>query len=450
MHYRPARLALEDALPKTDTKHEVHRPGELALFHKNPRQGDVDVIAASLRVNNQYRPIVVNRGTHTGRENEVLAGNHTLKAFRYLAEKYPDDERWQQIDCWMVDYDDELADRVVLIDNRAADKGTYDDEVLVELLNGLPSIEGTGYSLNDLAALNDVVNPGGGGGNTDPDDAPEPPKGEPTSKPGDIWELGTHRVLCGSATDTEAVLAMMGDDRASCVWTDPPYGVNYVGKTKDALEIQNDSSGDLQELLTGAFATAIAASRGGAAVYIAHADTERLRFEQCMRDSGMIFRQNLVWVKNTMVMGRSDYHYKHEPILYGFTPGGEGRLGRGGERWHGDNAQTTVFTHDKPARNGEHPTMKPVALIVDMLANSCEKGGVVLDMFGGSGSTMMAAQQYGASARLVELDPRYVDVICRRWQEYSGEKPINVATGQAQDFTRYEPSAPTEPETSGV
>lgn len=178
----------------------------------------------------------------------------------------------------------------------------------------------------------------------------------------------------------------------------------------------------------------------------------RLIFEQSMLDAGLLVRQNLIWVKNTMVMGRSDYHYKHEPILegavpdeedaehqpilYGFTPGGAGRLGRGGPRWFGDNKPTTVFEFPKPSRNGEHPTMKPVELIEAMLKNSCPPGGLVLDLFGGSGSTMIAAHHMRARAALVELDPRYCDVICLRYQQHTGVLPIRLSTGEPQDFTR--------------
>ncbi|MGV9181822.1 DNA-methyltransferase [Arcanobacterium canis] len=211
---------------------------------------------------------------------------------------------------------------------------------------------------------------------------------------------------------------------ADCVWTDPPYGVSYVGKTKDALTIQNDGASDLDGLLDDAFATVVNITKAGAPVYIAHADTARVEFETAMRGSGIEFRENLIWEKNTIVLGHSDYHYKHEPILYGFTPGGEGRLGRGGDRWYGDNAQSTVFVFDKPARNKVHPTMKPVALIQAMLRNSCPPGGLVADVFGGSGSTLIAAVDLGMRAFLVELDPHYADVIARRYEEHTGTTPL--------------------------
>ena len=229
-----------------------------------------------------------------------------------------------------------------------------------------------------------------------------------------------------------------GQRRADCIWTDPPYGVDYVGKTEDALTIKNDTTSNLETLLTGAYTTSIKASRPGAPVYIAHADTQRVTFQTCAEEAGLVFRENLIWVKNTLVLGHSDYHYKHEPILYGFTPGGNGRLGRGGARWFGDDSQTTVFEVDKPARNADHPTMKPVALIQAMIKNSCPPGGTILDCFAGSGSTLIAAYGLGMNALLVEYDPRYADVICRRWQEHTGIKPINQTTGESYDFTTQE------------
>ena len=219
------------------------------------------------------------------------------------------------------------------------------------------------------------------------------------------------------------------------MWTDPPYGVDYVGKTKKALVIQNDTREDLPDLLSGAFRTAVAASRHGAPVYVAYAMREHQIFQDALESAGIIIRQHLVWVKNTMVLSHADYQYRHEPIIYGFTPGGTGRLGRGGPRWCGDNRATTVFEVDKPPANRDHPTMKPVELIDAMLANSLPTGGLVLDLFGGSGSTLIAAHHRRSRAVLVELDPRYADAICRRWQEHTGIVPVRRVSGEAVDFT---------------
>lgn len=413
---------------------------DLQTYDRNPRRGDVVRISESLRARGQYRPIVVNAGTHTDKPMEVLAGNHTLLAARSIG--------WQTVDCGIVDVDADTAAAIVLSDNRLADLGGYDDATLVELLEGLDDIAGTGYSeadLNALIAAQEVPEE-----LTDRDDAPDVPTDRPISVPGDVYELGGHRVWCGDSTDSDGVIRnLLHDGPADTVWTDPPYGVNYVGKTKDSLTIDNDDESDLGEMLHGALATVVLGSRPGAPVYMASPQGPLLHtFQQAFIDAGILWRQNLVWVKKSMVLGRSDYHYKHEPILegstpsvpdgvpeeitdhdgilYGFTPsgGGSGRLGRGGPNWFGDNKQTTVFDFPKPPRNGEHPTMKPVDLVLAMVRNSTGPSGVVLDLFGGSGSTLIACHVGGYRARIVELDPRYVDVICRRFQQHTGMVPL--------------------------
>ncbi|WP_297451765.1 DNA methyltransferase [uncultured Corynebacterium sp.] len=419
---------------------ETIRIDKLNNFHKNPRRGNVTEIAASIAANGLYKPIVVNRGTYTNRPMEVLAGNHTLKAMRLLTEQNPDSAEYRQVDCWIVDVDNDRANRIVLADNRTADLGDYDNQTLFDLLESIDhDLDGTGYGYDDLAELAGELDSMSASESFVEEDFDATPDEStpPISRLGDVFELGHHRVLCGDSTDSQQIIdRLVYDGLADCIWTDPPYGVSYVGKTKDALTIQNDGSKGLSALLHDAFQTLVEASKHGAPVYIAHADTERITFEQSMRDAGLIVRQNLVWVKPTLVLGRSDYHYRHEPILYGFTPDGEGRLGRGGERWFGDDSQTTVFEVDKPARNGDHPTMKPIELITAMLRNSLPKHGIVLDIFGGSGSTLVAAEKLGGAARLVELDPRYVDVICRRWQHLTGELPVR--DGQKIDFCEKE------------
>lgn len=404
----------------------------LEYYPGNPRVGDVPLIAESLRVNQQYAPIVVQRSTRY-----VLAGNHTLKAATSLG--------WSEIDAVLLDVDDERARKIVLSSNRTADVGTYDDQALTDLLESLEGdYEGTGYDDQDLADLLADVQELPPALN-DPDDVPEPPPA-PFSQPGDLWQLGPHRLLCGDSTDMAAVEAMLDGDRCDCMWTDPPYGVEIVGgfhaipasvrRAQGKLTIQNDGAADLPELLAGAFAVATAALKPGAPVYVAYPPGAlSLTFRLAFDDAGWSFRQGLIWLKNTIVLGRSDYHYKHEPILYGFTAGGEGRRGRGGDTWFGDNAQTSVFEVPKPARNADHPTMKPTELVAMALRNSCPPGGLVYEPFGGSGTTLIAAHITGRIARVNELDPRYVDVICRRFQETTGTLPILASTGEPHDFT---------------
>jgi len=331
------------------------------------------------------------------------------------------------------------AEAYLVASNQLTTAGGWNDS-LTGVLQGLAEadmLDLTGFTDNDLAGLLDEVNT-----NrvelpalTDPDDAPEPPR-TPRSVPGDVWHLGPHRLLCGDSTDIDAVETMLGGDRCDLMWTDPPYGVDYVGKTADALTIRNDGNAGLPDLLAGAFAVATAALLPGAPFYIAHPVGEISHtFATQILQAGWLWRQTLVWVKDQFVLGRSDYHYQHEGIFYGFTPGGQGRLGRGGDRWYGDNAQSTVLQVRKPQRNAVHPTMKPVELITACLGNSARPGSLIYEPFGGSGSTLMAAQQVGAHARVVELDPVYVDVICRRWQEHTGHRPVHAATATEVDFT---------------
>lgn len=410
-----------DQLVLAEQQYETAPIDRLSPHPDNPRQGNVELITESLDENGFYGAVVAQRSS-----GHVLAGNHRLLAARERHASY--------LPVLWVDVDDERAKRILLVDNRSNDLAGYDEGTLVEILQSLEGTDlglaGTGYTDADLAAL---LTEEESTANTDPDDVPVAPA-EPTSKPGDVWLLGPHRVLCGDATDVAGVEALLEGQRCDVMWTDPPYGVEYVGKTKDALTIQNDGSGGLAELLAGAFAAATVALTEGAPFYIAHADTARVVFETAVVEAGWRMRQNLVWVKDVLVMGRSDYHYRHEPILYGFTAGGDGRRGRGGKGWYGDNAQTTVFEVAKPARSTEHPTMKPVKLITAMLGNSCAKRGLVFDPFGGAGSTLIAAHHHGAAARLVELDPKYVDVICRRWQEHTGTVPVLESTGAEHDF----------------
>lgn len=423
----------------------------LKHYGKNPRRGDVGKIADSLVANGQYKPIVVRSGA-----NEVLAGNHTLKAAKKLG--------WDEIAATFVDVDDDEAARIVLVDNRTNDLATYDEAELVGLLQSLPTLDGTGFSPVDLADIIGDIQQEPAESGEGADELPQRPN-ETISKLGDVFSLGPHRVMCGDSTDPETLRALLRSETLDLMWTDPPYGVEYVGKTKDALRIENDGAAGLDGLLRAAFAAAATVLRPGAPIYVAHADTERITFEQTLKAAGFLIRQNLIWVKNTIVLGHSDYHYKHEPILqgeavgpsavgpeqgsldeedgkthepmlYGFTPGGTGRLGRGGPRWYGPNNGSTVFEFPKPPANREHPTMKPVDLILAMLANSVRPGGLVFDPFAGSGSTLIAAEYHGAHARVVELDPRYVDVICARYQKLFHTLPERK--GKPVDFLQEE------------
>ena len=244
---------------------------------------------------------------------------------------------------------------------------------------------------------------------------------EPISQRGDIWQLGRHRLMCGDSTKTEDIQKLAGGAKIDMLLTDPPYGVDYVGKTKDALKIENDAKSDDEFILflQNAFAAADNVMKPGAVFYIWHADSKSYVFRMACQMVGWEVRQVLIWVKNSMVLGRQDYQWKHEPCLYGWKDGA-------GHLWAADRKQTTVLEFDKPNANREHPTMKPVALFDYQIKNNTKGGDIVLDMFGGSGTTVIACEQNGRTAYVMEYDPKYVDVIVKRWENLTGEKAVRL------------------------
>lgn len=288
-----------------------------------------------------------------------------------------------------------------------------DDDALDALLASIASERGMAYAASEVA--------------DDPGpqiDRAEELREQWGTERGQVWEIPSksvpgcsHRLMCGDSTSAEDVGRLMAGEKAVCMWTDPPYGVNYVGKTKDALTIQNDGSDGLPALLKNAFANAGRVLLGGAPFYVAHpAGAQQLTFLQVVSDLGWKIHEQLVWVKDSMVLGHSDYHYMHEPILYGWTPG-EGRPGRGdhaGTRWYGNNSQVSVFEIPRPKRSEDHPTMKPPELVEMMLRNSTRQGEVVYEPFSGSGTTIVACERLGRSCRAVEVDPAYVAVTLQR------------------------------------
>lgn len=345
---------------------------------------------------------------------------------------------------------------LILADNKIALNSGWDLKLLTEELADL-KLDGydltlTGFSLEEIDAMTPVVVD-----ERDPDDAPDLPA-EPKTKPGDVYVLGPHRLVCGDSTSMENIDRLMQGALADVCWTDPPYNVAYETK---AGKIANDDldDGEFRDFLSGAYGCAFAVMKPGAAIYVAHADTEGLNFRATFRAAGFKLSGCLIWRKDSLVLGRSDYQWQHEPILYGWKPGSR-------HRWYGGRKLTTMIDLDqermpfkrrddgkyeirlgdtvmvidgaatieelvpsvinepKPKRSELHPTMKPVALIERMLRNSARPGDIVLDLFGGSGSTLMAAERLGMCARLSELDPGYCDVIVARWEAYTGRKAV--------------------------
>jgi DNA modification methylase len=298
--------------------------------------------------------------------------------------------------------------------------GEWREHELAELLSELDAdgvdLVLSGFSSADLDRLLSDME-----GEVDPDDAPPLPLGEPVSRVGEVYELGSHRLLCGDVRDAETLTHLMQGKRAELLMTDPPYGVGYVGRTAQELTIANDDSDGLASLLNLAFANVDRALAPSARFYIAApAARHGLEFRLAIREVGWRLHQCLVWVKNAPVLGHSDHHFQHEDILYGWKPG-PGRPGRGrhkGSRWYGDNRESTVFFCNRPARSAEHPTMKPVALLSSQIQNSSRRSDIVVDTFAGSGSTLIACEQLDRRCFAIELDPHYCDVIRERYRRF--------------------------------
>jgi DNA modification methylase len=254
----------------------------------------------------------------------------------------------------------------------------------------------------------------------DPDDIPTPP--EPRARPGDLFGLGEHRLLCGDATSHADMQRLMGGAKADLLVIDPPFGVSYTGRTRSGLRIKGDHAAGLDELLARSFARAGEALRGGAPLYVFHPAGElAVRFAQAFLRQGWDLRQTLIWKKDRPVLGHSDYAYQHEAILYGYTPA-PARRGRGAGGFYGGDSQSSVLEVPRPAASPEHPTAKPVELIRRLVSNSSRRGQIVLDSFGGSGSTLIACEELSRHAFVMELDPAYCDVIIARFEALTGTR----------------------------
>ncbi len=379
-------------------------------------------------ITNALREVGAARSVVVDEHGIILAGNATVTAASAAGidrVRIVDADGSQLIAVRRSGLSDAQKRRLALFDNRAAELAEWDPAVLATLddtdLAGLWDDE----ELAALLALDESAAPASL--LTDPDGVPEVPA-QPVTRPGDHWVLGRHRLVCGDATSPTALNALMSGQLADLVVTDPHYGVSYTGGTPDELTIANDNLDDAAFLpfLTNAFTAMARVSRPGPGIYVWHADSRGLLIRQAFLAAGWKLAQCLVWIKQSRVLGRQDYHWRHEPILYGWQPGA-------GHYFVDDRTQTTVWEVDRPARSPEHPTMKPVALIALAVGSSSRPGDVVLDPFGGAGSTLLACEQLGRTARLLELDPRYCDVIVRRWEAATGNtarhEPVDLHAG---------------------
>lgn len=321
---------------------------------------------------------------------------------------------------------------LVIADNRIAENAGWDDAMLrielVTLQDGDFDVSLTGFDADALAELlaGDELK---GIGATDDDAVPEMPE-TPVSRPGDVWLLGEHRLLCGDSTRAECFEQLLHGKQVDMVFTDPPYNVNYANTPKDRMRgkdraILNDNLGvGFYDFLLAALTPTIAHCRGG--IYITMSSSELDVLQSAFREAGGKWSTFIIWAKNTFTLGRADYQRQYEPILYGWPEGAT-------RHWCGDRDQSDVWQIKKPHKNDLHPTMKPVELVERAIRNSSRPGNVVLDPFGGSGTTLIAAEKSGRLARLIELDPTYVDVIVRRWQGWTGKHATREADGALFD-----------------
>ena len=370
-------------------------------------------VRASIERYGLVQNLVARSHPHEPGAFEVISGNHRLQLLQELG--------FESAPVVVVEVDDAHARLLAQNLNRAHgedDPAAY-AKLLDEVLRSLDVAQALELLPESEASIERVLRsvrlPA-----AEANAAPELPE-EPVTRPGELIELGPHRLLCGDATDPAQLRLLMDGALAEALWTDPPYGVSYVGKTEKALTITNDRAEGLEPFLTSAFCAIDGVLAPSARFYVASPDGPRgLDFRLALRSAGWRFHQTLVWVKNALVVGHCDYHHRHEDILYGWKPG-PGRPGRGrheGSRWYADDCESSIFFCDKPARSQAHPTMKPVELIRRQLLNSTRPGDLVLDAFAGSGSTLIACEQAGRRCYLLELDPRYCDVIRQRYQEF--------------------------------
>lgn len=371
---------------------------DLTLDPRNARthsQKNLDAIAASLTKFGQRKPIVITE------DGVVLAGNGTLEAAKSLG--------WDHIDVSVTpaDWDLDTARAYALADNRTAELAEWDESILAQQLLELHDadfdIEALGFEMPQVIEPEPI----------DEDEVPLEP--EPKVKHRDLWKLGEHLLFCGDATEVGAYERLLGEDQVDLVWTDPPYGVSYVGQGGMTIENDNLDIGALEEFLRQSFNAMFTFTKPGACWYVAAPSGNLFQAFSIPLSELEVWRHTLVWVKDALVMGRADYHYRHESIFYGWTPGAA-------HQEPPDRKQDTVWEVPRPRSNKEHPTMKPIELITRAINNSSRANDLVLDPFAGSGSTLIAAEQTRRRARVMEIDPKYCDVIIARWERITGGK----------------------------
>lgn len=390
---------------KTTTQMELVPTDKLIPYVNNARTHSaeqVNKLRASLREFGFINPVIVDKDLN------VIAGHG-----RILAAK---EEKIPEVPCVYVDYLTEAQKKAyILADNRMAMDAGWDEELLRVEIEALQAeafdVSLTGF---DEKEITDLFKDGNGTGAEEDDfDLSAALEKAAFVERGDVWTVGRHRLMCGDATVAEDVIKLMDGKKANLILTDPPYGVSF--QSADGLSIQNDSikGEEFYQFLLAAMQNMVAVLEPGGAAYVFHADTEGLNFRRAFVDAGLHLAGCCIWVKNSLVLGRSDYQWQHEPVLYGFLKNGK-------HSWYSDRKQTTIWNFDKPKRNKNHPTSKPLDLLAYPIGNSTQANAIVLDTFGGSGSTLMACEQTNRICYTMELDPKYASVILRRYVEDGG------------------------------
>ena len=387
-------------------EHKIVQVEDLIPYALNSRthsDEQVAQLAASIREFGFTNPILIDQ------DSNIIAGHGRLLAARK--------SKMAQVPAVVVTgLDDRKRRALVIADNKLALNAGWDEEALRVDLEDLAGDFGKlmGFSEDELVDL--LRGDEATEGLTDEDAVPDAPE-VPVTVEGDVWLLGRHRLMCGDSTSIDAVERLMGGVKADMVFTDPPYGVDYKG-------INNDDRGGLEELLRSSFANYLASSKNGASIYVFHSDKCADIFHVVFREF-FHFSSIIVWAKNSLTLSRTDYQSQHEPCLYGW-------MNNGSHTFHGDRKQTSLWKFDKERVDG-HTTPKPVALIERALSNSSKGGDVISDLFGGSGSTLIACEKNHRDCRMMELDPKYCDVIIKRWQEFTGEKATHEESGKTYE-----------------
>ena len=391
-------------MSKTTTKLEMVKVSELIPYVNNARthsQEQVNKLRSSLREFGFVNPVIIDA------DKNVIAGHGRLMAAK--------EEGITEVPCVLVDYLTEAQKKAyILADNRYAQDAGWDEELLrleIEALEGMDfDVSLTGFNEDEISDLF----AGADTSDTQDDDFDLSDALEKAAfvERGDVWQVGRHRLMCGDATSPEDVATLMGGKKANLIITDPPYNVAF--ESSDGLSIKNDKmeNDKFYEFLLAAFKNMAEHLEKGGSAYVFHADTEGLNFRKAFIDAGFHLSGCCIWVKNSLVLGRSDYQWQHEPVLYGFLQNGKHYWSKNAGR-----SQTTIWNFDKPKKNKNHPTSKPLDLLAYPIGNSSQENAIVIDTFGGSGSTLMTCEQTNRICHTMELDEKYASVILRRYVE---------------------------------